>query len=164
MRRLIVMRHAKSSWAEPDQRDHDRPLNGRGRRDAPAMGAWLRQADAAPDAALVSTAQRTRETWALLGFADVPVTLRADLYHAEPAAILAALRDAPEVETLLVLGHQPGIGAAARLLPATPPESPDFAKYPTTATTIIAFDVGSWAQVGWGEGRVEAFRTPRSLG
>ena len=116
------MRHAKSSWAEEGQRDHDRPLNARGRRDAAALGAWLTETGRIPDAALVSTARRTQETWALLGFDATPMTLRADLYHAAPEAMLAALRGAPDVETVLMLGHQPGIGAAARMLLAAPPD------------------------------------------
>ena len=72
MRRLILMRHAKSSWADPGQRDFDRPLNARGVRSAPLLGAWLRERGHVPDAALVSTARRTRETWAGLGLDDVP--------------------------------------------------------------------------------------------
>lgn len=164
MKRLILMRHAKSSWADAGQRDHDRPLNGRGRRDAPAMGAWLVATGWAPEAALVSTAQRTQETWGLLGFADAPMTPRGDLYHAGPEAILAALRQAPEVATVLFLGHQPGIGAAARMLLTSAPEDSEFARYPTAATAVIEFACDGWRQVGWGGGHLAGFATPRRLG
>lgn len=165
MKRLILMRHAKSSWAEDGQRDHDRPLNERGRRDAPAIGGWLSRAGWMPGAALVSSARRTQETWALLGpgFAAVPMTPRADLYHAGPEAMLAALLSAPDVGVLLLLGHQPGIGAAARMLLAAPPEDAEFARFPTAATAVIEFDGDSWRQVGWGAGRLADFVTPRGL-
>ena len=163
MRRLILMRHAKSSWAEDGQADHERPLNGRGRRDAAALGAWLVETGRMPDAALVSTAARTQETWSRLGLAGVAMTPRGDLYHAAPEAMLAALRGAPEVETLLMIGHQPGIGAAARMLLSEPPDDPDFAKYPTAATAVITLPVDAWADAGWGAGRLEEFVTPASL-
>ena len=63
MRRLILMRHAKSSWADPGQRDLDRPLNKRGRRSAALVGGWLKRKGYRPDQALVSSARRAQETW-----------------------------------------------------------------------------------------------------
>jgi len=108
MKTLILMRHAKSDWSEPGQRDKDRPLNPRGRAAAPKMAAWLRDQGAVPDAALVSGAVRTRETWGLLGF-DCAPNFRDDLYLADPDTILAAICAAPDCETLLVLGHNPGM-------------------------------------------------------
>jgi phosphohistidine phosphatase len=166
MRRLILMRHAKSSWAETDQRDIDRPLNGRGERGAAAIGGWLAARGLVPDAALVSTAVRTQQTWERLGpaFGEVPVTLRADLYHAEATAMLRALRTAPDAATVLMLGHQPGIGAFAAGLLAEPPDDADFARYPTAATAVIGFDVDRWDAAALGAGRLEAFVTPARLG
>ncbi|MEE3099475.1 MAG: histidine phosphatase family protein, partial [Pseudomonadota bacterium] len=64
MHRLVLMRHAKSDWGDPGLGDHDRPLNDRGRRAAPRMGAWLAAQGAFPDAALLSSARRVQETWA----------------------------------------------------------------------------------------------------
>lgn len=166
MRRVILLRHAKSSWADAGQQDFDRPLNPRGRRAAATVGAWLAGQDIRPDAALVSAAQRTRETWSLLGpaFADAPATFRPDLYHAEAAALLRALRGAPaEAETVMVVGHQPGIGeTAVRLLPDAP-EDPDYLRYPTAAVAVIDFDVADWEALAWGEGRLHAFATPARL-
>jgi phosphohistidine phosphatase len=165
-RRLILMRHAKSSWADPGQADHDRPLNERGRRDAPRVGRWLRETGHAPEAALVSDARRTRETWAGvaegLGAAPNPVWEPA-LYHAGPEAMLRALRAAPAVGSVLMLGHQPGIGAFAAALLAAPPADAEFAKYPTAAVSIIDFDAADWASIGWGSGRLAAFVTPKAL-
>lgn len=166
MRRLILMRHAKSDWSGPGQRDHDRPLNGRGRRNAGAVGAWLAGRGLVPDAALVSSAARTQETWARLGpdFAGVPKTDRRELYHAAPEVMLAELRAAPDAQTVLMLGHQPGIGALARDLLAEAPGEPAYAKYPTLATAVIAFDAADWASAAPGTGRLEAFVTPAMLG
>lgn len=165
MKRLILMRHAKSSWADPGQADHDRPLNERGRRDAPRVGAWLAARGLTPEAALVSTAARAQETWARLGstFAEIPMTPRRDLYHASPTEILRVLRAAPEARSLLVLGHQPGIGAVAARLLATPPREGAFVKYPTTATAVIDFDADAWTAVDWERGALAGFATPAVL-
>ena len=165
MRRLILMRHAKSSWADPGKADIDRPLNERGRRSAPLVAAWLRDRGYRVDAALISSSARTQETWALaapaLGYA-VPSVMPA-LYHAGIAEMLEALRTAPDVETVLMLGHMPVIGDLARLLVMTAPEDPDFDRYPTAATAVLEFDVADWADVGPGTGHLAAFAVPRAL-
>lgn len=165
MKRLILMRHGKSSLAEAGQPDLDRALSARGQRDAPAVGAWLAARQFIPEMALVSTAVRTQETWSLLGqaFADVRLSFRADLYHAEPDILMRAVRNAetPGADgTILMLGHQPGIGAFARRLLSVPPDEPAFAKYPTLATAVIGFEVEDWSAVTWGNGRLIAFVTP----
>ncbi len=165
MKRLILMRHAKSDWSGSGQKDHDRPLNGRGRRNVAAVGDWLAERGLIPDAALVSSAARTQETWARLGgaLARGPKTDRGELYHASPEVMLAELRAAPDVGTLLMLGHQPGIGALARALLAEAPDDPAYARYPTLATAVIDFDVEDWASVAPGTGRLEGFVTPAML-
>lgn len=162
---LILMRHAKSSWADRGQADFDRPLNGRGRRAAAAIGDWLVAGGHVPDIALVSAAARTRETWARLGigFADVPASFRAEIYHAGPETLLRALRTAPDARRILLLGHQPGIGEAALRLLADPPDDPAYLRYPTTATAVITFEAATWSEVHWGDGRLDAFVTPAAL-
>jgi phosphohistidine phosphatase len=165
MRRLILMRHAKSSVADPGQRDHDRPLNKRGKRSAAAIGAWLKAKGYLPGQALVSNARRTQETWAgvVKVIGPAPTAYVPELYGAGEEAMLAVLRAAPDVGTLLVLGHQPGIGAcAARLLTAAPADA-DFAKYPTGATAVIDFAAEDWQAVGWGAGNLTDFVVPRAL-
>lgn len=166
MRRLILLRHAKSSWADPGQQDFDRPLNPRGQRAAAAVGAWLADQGLLPDVALVSPAARTRETWARLGpaYAAIPASFPDALYHAEAPALLALLQSAPaEAACVLILGHQPGIGElASRLLPE-PPDDPEYLRYPTAGTAIIDFDVDDWTEAHWDEGRLFAFTTPRRL-
>jgi phosphohistidine phosphatase len=166
MKRLILLRHAKSSWAESGLDDHARPLNDRGRRDAPRIGAWLLREGLVPEAALVSTATRTRATWAGLGpeFAAVPVILRDDIYEAPPGSLLAALRAAPpEAGCVLMLGHNPGIGTLARILLADPPATPAFLKYPTAAAAVIDLPVDHWTEAAPGIGRLRAFVTPGML-
>jgi phosphohistidine phosphatase len=165
MRRLILMRHAKSSWADPTQRDLDRPLNKRGRRSAKLIGTWLKAKGYLPGAALVSTARRTQETWSgVVGTAGAAATTYVpELYQAGPEAMLAALRQAPDIAAVLMLGHQPGIGEFARRLLAEPPDDADFAKFPTAAVAVIDFDADAWPAVAWGRGRLADFVTPRVL-
>lgn len=112
LRRLLVMRHAKSSWKEPGQADHARPLNGRGQRDAPRMGAYLAASGWAPELVLSSDSQRTRETWALASEALEPepeVRFLPELYLAGPEVVRRVLSGVDDsVETLLILGHNDG--------------------------------------------------------
>ncbi len=170
MKRLILFRHAKSSWADGDIEDHDRRLNARGRLAAPLMGAWLAGKEYRPERVLCSSSLRTRETWdgargALAGTA--PPEIEPRLYHADPATMLALVRATPEaVGTLLLLGHQPGIGAFARKL--SRPDAPAhcaraFVKFPTAAIAVIDFEAADWDGVAFGEGRFHAFACPREL-
>jgi phosphohistidine phosphatase len=164
MRRLILMRHAKSSWADPGQRDFDRPLNARGMRSAPLLGGWLRERGHLPDAALVSTALRARQTWDGLGLGEVPATWLDEIYEAAPATLLDLLRRAPDAATVILIGHQPGIGSAAARLLAKPVDDPAFARHPTGATTVMDFDVDGWDGIRWGGGIPVDFTVPRALG
>lgn len=119
-RRLILLRHAKSSWKEQGQRDQDRPLNKRGRRDAPRVAARLVELGWSPERVLLSDARRTRETWELMRSAFHPVPAaeeRPGLYLAGLEAIKAeAGRLPPTVRTALLLGHNPGWEEAASAL------------------------------------------------
>ncbi|MFF4603024.1 SixA phosphatase family protein [Streptomyces sp. NPDC001339] len=119
MRRLVVLRHAKSAWP-PEVADHDRPLARRGLRDAPAAGRWLRTADCVPDLVVCSTAARARQTWELAA-AQLParpaVRHEPCLYGADPAALLAVVRETPpDVGTLLLVGHNPAVQDLVLLL------------------------------------------------
>ncbi|MFJ3673124.1 SixA phosphatase family protein [Streptomyces sp. NPDC090106] len=112
LRRLVVLRHAKSAWPE-GVADHRRPLAPRGRRDAPAAGRALAEADCLPDLALCSTAVRTRQTWDLASAQwGTPPPVRHDprLYGADVPELLDVVHEVPaEVETLLLIGHNPGL-------------------------------------------------------
>ena len=165
MRRLILVRHAKSSWDDPSLPDIERPLAKRGRRGAALVGAWLAREGYRPDAAFVSSSRRTRETWDVLADALGPVPARnlPDLYEAGAETMLAVLRAAPDVRCLLMLGHQPGIGAFARQLLADPPDAPAFERFVTAATAVIDFDIGAWEEAAWQSGRLRAFTYPKAL-
>lgn len=163
MRRLILMRHAKSDWSHGTS-DHDRPLNPRGRGAAEALGNWLRAEGFVPDVGLCSTAARTRETCALL---DLPesstVTHLRQLYLAEPDEIIATLRQRASGDTLLLVAHNPGIAAAAVALLQDTPDQDAFGRYPSGATTVMDFDIDSWADLTPGSGGLRAFTVPKQL-
>ncbi|MCR9271517.1 MULTISPECIES: SixA phosphatase family protein [Mameliella] len=160
MKQLILIRHAKSDWSH-GLPDHDRPLNSRGRRAAPAIGDWLREKGFLPDDILCSTATRTRETLALLG-AKAPVRFEPALYHAAPETMLEILKTAAG-NSVMMLGHNPGIAALAEDLLESPPDHPRFAAYPTCATLVARFDIDDWRRLQPGTGTAEAFIVPRDL-
>ncbi|MFD1341057.1 SixA phosphatase family protein [Litorisediminicola beolgyonensis] len=160
MKRLVLMRHAKSDWSVGEV-DIERPLNKRGRKSAEALGQWLRDEGIAPDQVLCSTAVRTQETCAGLGL-DIGPTLDERLYLAEPEQILASIAGA-EGDCLLVLGHNPGIAMAARALVSNPPRHPRFSDYPTGATLIADLDIDDWDDIRWGRAKAQGFVIPREL-
>ena len=162
--RLILTRHAKSSWDDPKMEDQDRPLNNRGRVAAQDIGEWLAQHDYVPDLVLCSPSKRTSETWDIISGAlprAATVQYEKALYLASSDDMLKALRNVQGAETVLMLGHNPGISLAATALAAKPPHHPRFAHYPTAATTVYRFDIDGWSDVAWGNGDVLAFTVPR---
>ncbi|MEM8580402.1 MAG: histidine phosphatase family protein [Pseudomonadota bacterium] len=162
MKTLLLLRHAKSSWADPGRDDHERPLNGRGRRGAVAIGDWIAKAGLAPDQVLCSDAARTQETWARLGLPGAPV-LMAKLYHADAEAMLDVVRSASG-ERVLVIGHNPGIAELCDRLCEATPNHFRFAQYPTGALTVLTFDTVNWSGLQWHSGKVSKFLTPHDLG
>lgn len=109
--RLIVMRHAKSDWNAGAESDHERPLNNRGRKEAPLVGARLANKGFKPDLVLSSDSTRTRQTFDEMrgAFPEVPVRFDASLYHAGLEQVLALAPTVPaDAKTVLVLGHNPG--------------------------------------------------------
>ena len=165
-KRLILIRHAKSSWDDTTLDDHDRPLNDRGRRQATALGQWLDSRGYVPEAVLCSSAVRTQETCALALAAmqaTPPVDLQKGLYHAGPDAMLAALRQAGG-DTVMLVGHNPGCAAFASMLARTPPANERFDHYPTGATTVYELAADDWAEAQFGGGQVVDFIVPRELG
>ena len=115
MKTLLLLRHAKSSWKHAGLADHDRPLNKRGRRDAPRIGRLIQQEGLLPDLIVSSTAERARTTAAVVaetaGY-DSDIRLTGDLYHAAPEAYLRILRTLPAtLGCVLVVGHNPSLEA-----------------------------------------------------
>ena len=164
-KRLILTRHAKSSWDDPLMSDHDRPLNLRGTAAAADLGAWLASRGYAPGQILCSDALRTQKTWEgispALGAAPV-VELKPNLYHAGPDVMLAVLRHA-SADCVMMIGHNPGIAEFAHRIVARAPLNPEFQRYPTGATLVADFAIDSWDQVGWGMGSVDDFIIPREM-
>jgi phosphohistidine phosphatase len=162
---LILMRHAKSSWGDPEQDDFDRPLNRRGRKSAPAIAGWLAEKGYLPDIVLVSGAWRTVETWERMAplLPETAIMQSAPaLYLAEPKVILGVLQS-QSAPTVMLIGHNPGIGSLASALASRPPAHPKFLQYPTAATTVFEFDAPSWPAVTPGTGDVLDFVVPRDL-
>lgn len=162
-RRLILTRHAKSAWDDPMTPDRERPINARGIRSSLGLGHWLHSRGYEPDEVLCSDALRTRETWAKVAAAPLEVTPKVEyldrLYHAGPDVMLKVLGRATG-ETVMMLGHNPGIGELAQMLVARAPVHPDFGRYPTAATLVVDFQIDSWADVTPGTGSVLDFFVP----
>lgn len=161
MKRLILMRHAKSDWDDPALPDHDRTLNKRGRRAASALGDWLRANGLVPDQILCSSATRIQETCARLALPLEPEIQRA-LYLAEAPAMLRALH-AAHGDTVLMIGHNPGIAELAGTLLVTRPAHDRFDDYPTGATLVAEFDIDTWRDLQTRTGHATAFVIPREL-
>jgi phosphohistidine phosphatase len=139
---LLVMRHAKSSWDDPELEDHDRPLNGRGRRDAHRMALWLLQQGRRPDSITSSTAVRAATTAQLvaqqLGF-QAPLDVTPELYHADLSAWARVIRKLPpESETALCIGHNPGIELLLRTLTGASEH------VPTAAISLFEVPIEEW--------------------
>ncbi len=163
--RLILIRHAKSSWGDPFADDHGRVLNERGRASATAVGQWLAAQNYVPDVILCSDAERTQETATLIipALAPAPrLRLSARLYHAAPDTILDLIRR-QDVQTVGVIGHNPGIGMVANGLVQEAADHHRFSDYPTCATTVIDFEVDKWRDIQPRTGRCAAFVVPRDL-
>lgn len=163
MPRLLLMRHAKSSWADSGMADHDRPLNERGIAAAAAMGRYFVGQGIVPDRILVSTARRTRET--IAGVMAEPQNwpepvFDERIFAASSARLTGIIRDTPdEVGTLLIVGHNPGMQMLATEWGGAEAWS-RVGKFPTAALAIIDVD-GPWADARGG--RLLDFVRPKNL-
>jgi phosphohistidine phosphatase len=167
MKHLYLLRHAKSSWKDASLPDHDRPLNGRGRRAAKAVARHMREHGIAPELVLCSTARRARETLDRIEPAlnTSAVHLEPDLYAASAHALLARLRSVGDtVESVLLIGHNPGLQDLALEL-ARPGSAADAlaAKYPTAALATLAFEASSWRELDRGRAELVEFVRPRDV-
>lgn len=170
MRRLMLLRHAKSDGLVAGQRDSDRALSARGRGAAASMGRYMAEHGLVPDKAVVSPARRTRETWELVvpAFQRQPaVTYERRLYEGSPEGMLDIAREAdPAIHTLLLVGHNPGMEEFADMLVgaghAAARDRMD-EKFPTGALAVIDFPTDAWREIGPGKGRLDRFVPPRSL-
>ncbi len=170
MKRLSLLRHAKSDRTDPAAADFDRGLNGRGRQAAPAMGRYLRRQKLVPDIVLCSAARRARETWELAAAAlkaEIPVEYSERLYLATPAQTLRLLHQLPETAgSVLLIGHNPGFHALALQLVGSGDAAARAqlqSKFPTAALAVIDFEVERWSDLAAGKGELERFIAPRDL-
>lgn len=149
---LYLIRHAKSSWNQNGLTDHERPLNKRGRNDAPRMFERLRSNAATPEVIVSSDAARAAATARLLieslQLAGEHLALTNDLYHANVERIVKTARSLPDdVQTAAIVGHNPGMTYAANHLAA----NLDLDNLPTCGIVGIQFNETSWANIDTGE-------------
>lgn len=167
--KLFLLRHAKSSWSDPDLADHDRPLAARGLKAAGALEEHLRQSGIAPDLALSSSAVRAVQTLEIVRPAlpsKMPVKVEPDLYGTNAEAILARLRELPsDLHSVLLVNHSPAIEMLAVGL-CRETADPAFLrmrlKYPTAGFATLSFNE-RWSDLSWGSARFESFVAPRDL-
>ncbi|HWF94330.1 MAG TPA: histidine phosphatase family protein [Xanthobacteraceae bacterium] len=167
--RLMLLRHAKTEKAESGMRDRERRLNARGRDDAAEIAAHMVRHALLPDRVLVSSAQRTRETWERMAAAfsaAVPVDYQDRLYESGTETILTAIKatDA-STATLLLIGHNPGLYDTARLLLAHRGGEAHALDdgLPTSGLVVIDFADDGWRKLAGRSGRLQAFVTPRLI-
>ncbi len=162
--RLILIRHAKSSWNDPAADDHARVLNDRGRASATAVASWLAEKGHMPQQVLCSDAVRTHATLALIlpVWPKAQVSYRHDLYHASPDRMLMVLHRAT-APVVALIGHNPGAAMLACGLVAKRPAHPRFGDFPTCAVAVIDFDCTEWQAAQPGQGHAVDFVVPRDL-
>ncbi len=159
MKTLLLLRHAKSSWKQPELNDHDRPLNKRGKKEAPKVGKYLKDNDLVPDLVLSSTAKRARDTAEAAaeecGY-DKPIEFYQDLYLSEPSCYLDILQRLPDsAGRVLVVGHNPDLDELLTLLT-------DVNEHMTTAALAhIDLPISSWTELNEAtDGRLQTLWVP----
>jgi len=146
MKKLVLIRHAKSSWDDPFLDDHARPLAERGYRDAPKMAQRLKKKEIFPDAILSSDANRAKSTALImaenLGFPKDDIHFSAKLYHASPETILEEIkRTHDSVKTLFIFGHNPGFNELIWKMDG------EIDNLPTCGQYAVKFDVDQWKDI-----------------
>lgn len=163
-KRLLLMRHAKSSWDFPELSDIDRPLNKRGKRDAPRMGSYLLDLGIEPARIYCSPAARTKATAHLLtSVMDIPETLiewQQAFYHGGADAYLDAVRgSADELDTVMTIGHNPMTEEAIRMLAGSGFRMP----VKTAAIACFEFEIDHWNQAGPDTSELKWFVNPADI-
>lgn len=159
MKTLLVLRHGKSSWADPQLDDHDRPLKKRGRRGARSIGRQLREAGLLPDRVLSSTARRARGTARRCleaSGAAAPIELTRDLYGGGAARHLEEIgrRARDEDATVMVVGHNPDLQDLVEALTGEP------TTLKTAFLAVIRVDVAGWPDLATARGRLDRVLRP----
>lgn len=170
MRRLYLLRHAKSSWDDPALDDFERPLADKGRKAAGAMARYMAAAAVHPALVLCSAARRTRETFAIIEprLRGVPVAYEDSVYEAAKHDLLVRLRRLDDhLPSVLLIGHNPGMERLAHALAAGHGDPEAVArmeeKFPTGALAILDCAIDHWGQLDDGLCRLVGFVRPKDL-
>jgi phosphohistidine phosphatase len=176
MRRLMLLRHAKTEHDAPSGHDQDRRLDERGRLDAAAIGTWIARHPPLPDAVLVSTAVRARQTWEIARDAmkdavrarQPRVELLDELYGAEPTQLLRLIRlaEVTNPARLMLIGHNPGMHELALMLAGSGNAAAKKSledNLPTAGLAILDFAVDDWSEVAFRRGELVRFTSPKLL-
>lgn len=174
MRRLMLLRHAKTEHDGPSGRDQDRRLDKRGRSDAAEIGGWIGRHPPFPDLVLVSHAARARQTWDIAWEAmkelvpEPQVEVMPELYGADPSQLLETIRAASEADPkrLMLVGHNPGMHELALGLTGKGDAAGRKAladNLPTSGLAVFDFEVDDWADVAYRRGRLALFVSPKLL-
>jgi len=174
MRRLMLLRHAKTENEAPSGRDEDRRLDNRGHRDAAEIGSWIGHHPPFPDLVLVSHAMRALQTWQIAWEAmkelvsEPEVELVPELYGADVSQLLETIRDASSADPkrLMLVGHNPGMHELVLALAGGGDRAGRKAltdNLPTSGLAIFDFDLDDWADVAFRRGRLAAFVSPKLL-
>ena len=165
MKPLYLIRHAKSSWDDPELSDFDRPLNKRGQKDAPRMGKRLKEKRVTPDRMITSPAVRAlatcKEIARVLGFAEEKIITDRRLYHADEDQILKVikeLKDSPRdsEEIVMLFGHNPGLTEFANSL-----LNETIDNIPTTGVVAATLNIDHWKDALFGCGTMDFFDFPK---
>jgi len=161
---LYIIRHAKSSWDATNVDDFERPLNDRGKRDAPRMGKRLKEKEIHPDLIISSPAKRAMSTGKriarILGYPREAIKPDRELYHADEETILSVIHEIKDkFHTVVLLSHNPGL---TDFVNALMDGELDIDNVPTCGVVAFQFDVDNWKDVTWGKGKMLFFDYPKS--
>lgn len=163
MKRIILVRHAKSSWKESGLRDFDRPLNSRGKKNAPMMGNRLLDAEVVPHVIVSSPAKRAITTARLIakeiGFNKLDIVLRPEIYEADVKTLLAVIHSFEAVwEDVMLVGHNPGLTDLTEVLTGK-----IFDNLVTCAVCALDFTTNNWSEIGTLTGDIYYYDYPKSI-
>lgn len=159
---LYIVRHAKSSWDDPLLDDFSRPLNERGKRDAPRMGKRLKEKKIVPDLMITSPARRALGTCKriaeVLNYKEDKIKTERELYHADHEQILEVIKVIKDKhDVVMMFGHNPGLTEFVNAI-----GKQNFTNVPTCGVAAYEFAIDSWREVGFGKGRLRFFDYPKS--
>lgn len=166
MKTLYLIRHAKSSWDNPGQDDVDRPLNDRGKRDAPRMGKRLKEKEIYPQVIFCSHAKRAKSTARkiakVIGYKKENIIINKHLYHASEDVLMSAVQNIDnDVKVAFLVGHNPGLTDFINSI-----RNDEFVldNLPTCGVVAFTFETNNWKDVNWGKGEQLFYDFPKSRG